>query len=121
MHLKAKLNLPQAMKYLHWKKKFFLALGVCPIHENYYLNCLVQCKNFNQGLCCKNFINNDLEHPVKLEFCGDLSVVISVNKASVYNSFKNEYLIKSSGSMDPYLANIHLMNFEELNKKIFEC
>ena len=40
---------------------------------------------------------------------------------TVYNSVTQEYLIKSSGSMDPYLSYIHMMNFTELHQKIFEC
>ena len=121
MHLKIRLDLTEAMKYLHWKKSFFVALGVCQNHEKQYLQSLVECKPFNQELCCKNFINSDMAHPIKLEFLGDVAVVLSVNKASVYNSVTREYLIKSSGSMDPYLSNIHMMNFTELHQKIFEC
>ena len=121
MHLKIRLDLTEAMKYLHWKKNFFVALGVCQNHEKQYLQSLVECKPFNQELCCKNFINSDMAHPIKLEFLGDVAVVLSVNKASVYNSMTQEYLIKSSGSMDPYLSNIHLMNVKELHQKIFEC
>ena len=120
-HLKVTMDFEKAKRYFQWKKRFFIALGVCPTHESAYLSSLVNGVIFNQRMCCINYTSENLEFPVKLEFCGDLAVVTSVNKISVYNSVKKEYLIKSSGSMDVFLANIHSLSYDELTEKVFEC
>ena len=120
-HVKVITNLEEANRYFQWKKRFFIALGVCPAHESTYLSSLFTGVIFKQCSCCLNHRSKDLIYPVKLEFCGDLCVLTSVNKMSVFNTYKDEYLIKSSGSMDAFLSNIHSMTLDELAEKVFDC
>ena len=118
-YLRVTMNMEKANEYFQWKKRFFIALGVCPAHETEYLSTLVNGVVFKQCHNCINHVSKDLHYPIKLEFVGDVCVVMSVNKLSVFNSVKNEYLIKCSGSMDSFLSNIHTMNFLELSEKVF--
>ena len=118
-YVKVTMTMQEANRYFQWKKRFFIALGVCPAHENEYLSSLVNGVEFEQCVNCLNHTSKDLDYPLKLEFCGDTSVVTSVNKLSLYNSVKNEYLIKCSGSMDCFLTKIDSMTFDELTEKVF--
>ena len=117
-HLKVTMNTEEANRYFKWKKKFFIALGVCLEHEKEYLYTLVNGEMFKQRTCCINYMSNGLDFPVKLEFIGNVSVVTSVNKLSVFNSYKNEYFIKCSGSTDEFLSNIHMYSYDQLNEKL---
>ena len=84
--------------YLDWKKCYFKHLGVCPSHEQFYLECLAsQNVSFSPSDCCKSYINTSAKYPLLVEFVGNIGIFKSINSLILANTMDKCVFVKGSG------------------------
>ena len=89
-------------EYIDWKTKCFLKPGVCFSHLDEYKLKLQKQIEFQPMDCCVSFINqSDYPYKMKMEFSGDKGLILGSTHFSLYNSYKQTDLIKSSGKLNP--------------------
>ena len=109
------LNLEFLKNYLTWKKCYFKHLGVCPMHEKLYLECLAgESMPFSPSHCCKSYINTSAKYNLVIEFVGNVGVFKSVNSLMLGNTEDKSVYVKGSALRHLNIDDLSSKNVDDL-------
>ena len=107
IYLRKGMTLSDVKKYLDFKKRHFVNLGICNFHEEKYIDCIYKGIKFDMMDCCLAH-KNDCLYPVKIEIVSNLGAIVSTNKLILINNMNGQEMKKCGGLPD---SRLNLTNY----------